>query len=176
MGRGTVVRLQLGLLLLALLITQQVYSAPTAMAQAASTPGAAVTPAATTPRSSGTLQSTADVLVFAIFSLLLHLIYWETRAEKHFHFPTHLLQRSPNGFWMSSAQRKRSSLLIPLCILLTQPWERHLGPREGRASEGFDQIWNLPESGVQGWKETERLKLANNLVSLTNQGLRNMDF
>lgn len=75
MGRGTVVRLQLGLLLLALLITQQVYSAPTAMAQAASTPGAAVTPAATTPRSSGTLRSTADVLVFAIFSLLLHLIY-----------------------------------------------------------------------------------------------------
>lgn len=70
------IALQLGLLLLALLIPQQVYAppvdTPAPMAQQAATTTKATTKA-TTSGSSSTRQSTVSVLVVSLSSLLLRL-------------------------------------------------------------------------------------------------------
>lgn len=80
-GRGMLIALQLGLLLLALFIPQQVYSAPMVtpdpMApQAAATTRGAATTKTTAPAASGsvsTRQSTVSVFVVSLSSLLLRL-------------------------------------------------------------------------------------------------------
>lgn len=77
-GRGMLIALQLGLLLLALLLPQQVYSAPADTTVPMAPQVAATTPRATTAKTtaSGSIsiqQSTVSVLVVSLSSLLLCL-------------------------------------------------------------------------------------------------------
>lgn len=116
MGRGMLSTLQLGLLLLALHLLQQVFSQVSTPSPA----GAGTTfRASTTKGGVSALQSTVNVLLLSL-ALLFQLYSWESQAENSSNssFQTQI-KRLLDVQCGKEDNSSSSSLLIPLHILLT---------------------------------------------------------